>query len=232
MAKAKILFAEDDLNLGFVTKDNLSLAGYEIVHTTDGLATWELYQQSAFDLCILDVMLPSLDGFTLAKKIRTQDQAVPILFLTAKSLQEDKIKGLKLGADDYLTKPFSIEELILRIEVFLRRCYPQIPSTTDTHPLGDFIFHFNTLQLHYLPEDEKQKLTYREGELLHFFLTRKNQLIKREELLEGIWGENDYFLGRSLDVFISRLRKYLAKDQSICIENIHGIGFKLHTEAS
>jgi DNA-binding response OmpR family regulator len=227
----RILYVEDDPNLGFVTKDNLELHHYDIVHCTDGLQALETFQkQQPFDLCVLDVMLPHLDGFTLAQKIRQQDMHVPILFLTARSLQEDKLHGLRLGADDYLTKPFSMEELVLKIAVFLRRSQKNQSSESTTQTpgvtnVGNYAFDFEKL---YVQIDGKtQDLTFREAEVLRYLAERRNQVIKREDLLKAIWGDDDYFMGRSLDVFMSRLRKYLCDDPNIKIEGIHGVGFRM-----
>lgn len=225
--KIKILFAEDDLSLGFVTKDNLELQGYEVVHCENGQIAWETFQKESFDICILDVMLPKLDGFNLAKQIRAVNQDVPILFLTAKSLKEDKLTGLRIGADDYITKPFSIEELVLKIEVFLKRS--KVISSEKKHNttfyLGNYIFDYVNLTLN--NGQEKQQLTQREADVLHYFCQNLGKVLRRDEILMNIWGDDDYFIGRSLDVFISRLRKYLKNDPRISIENIHSVGFKM-----
>jgi DNA-binding response OmpR family regulator len=223
--KPRILYIEDDKTLGFLTKDNLELNGYEVIHCEDGKTGWDTFQITDFDLCILDIMLPEMDGYQLAEKIRKRNIEIPILFLTAKSMKEDKIQGLKIGGDDYLTKPFSIEELVLKIEIFLKRRTIFENSLKNKFQLGNYLFDFDNLTLT-LNEDTKT-LTQREGELLIFMIKNKNNLVKREEILEAIWGENDYFMGRSLDVFISRLRKYLQEDPSIKIENHHGVGFRL-----
>ncbi len=223
--KAKILYVEDDESLSFVTRDNLQLQGYDIVCCSDGKAALKAIQDQDFDLCILDVMLPEIDGFTVAKEIRRKNQHVPIIFLTAKSLKEDKIHGLKLGGDDYITKPFSIEELLLKVEIFLRRSKISTPVNHTVFDLGKYRFDFHNLSLH--SNGQQQRLTQREAELLKMLVENKNQVLKREDILEKLWGKNDYFLGRSLDVFISRLRKYLKGDPKIKIENIHGVGFRL-----
>ena len=225
----RILYVEDDPNLGFVTKDNLELNHYEIVHCIDGQEALDTFhRQQPFDLCVLDVMLPKLDGFTLAQKIRQQDKHVPILFLTARSLQEDKLHGLRLGADDYLTKPFSMEELLLKIEIFLRRSQ-KTEAKNENDPgkvtIGHYTFDFEKLYLQI--NGKVQDLTYREAEVLRYLAERPNQVIKREDLLKAIWGDDDYFMGRSLDVFMSRLRKYLCEDPNIKIEGIHGVGFRM-----
>jgi DNA-binding response OmpR family regulator len=225
--KAKILYVEDDVNLGFVTTDNLKLKGYEIIYCKDGKTALEEFEKGSFDLCILDVMLPEVDGFTVARAVRKKNKSIPIIFITAKTMKEDKIAGFMTGADDYITKPFSIEELLLRIEVFLKRS--TITETTNTLPvhfnIGAYYFDFENLFL----ENKKQKdqLTLKEAQLLRFFCMNLNKILKREEILKTLWGDDDYFMGRSLDVFISRLRKYLCKDTRISIENIHSVGFRM-----
>lgn len=225
--KARILYVEDDPNLGFVTKDNLEAAEYEIIHCVDGQEGWETFTKEHFDICVLDVMLPQIDGFTLAQQIREADQHVPILFLTAKSMLDDKLHGLRLGADDYITKPFSIQELTLRIEVFLRRSKSDtsVQVQNSHYEIGRYIFDFQKLAL--TVNNDTNILTFREAEVLKYLVERSNEVIKREELLISIWGDDDYFKGRSLDVFISRLRKYLSADQTIRIDNVHGVGFRL-----
>ena len=227
--KPHLLYVEDDISLSFVTRDNLELRGYQITHCEDGKAALEAFRNENFSLAILDVMLPEMDGFTLAEEIRKYDTEIPIIFLTAKSLKEDRLHGLRIGADDYLTKPFSIEELILKIEVFLKRSKINGPPTATKHQLGDYEFDYNNLELRY--HGDARILTQREADLLHYFAERPNQVLKRGDILETIWGEDDYFLGRSLDVFISRLRKYLKADEQLRIENIHGVGFRLKTQA-
>ncbi len=224
---ARIMLVEDDMNLSYVTKDNLEKHGFAVSAFEDGEAALEAFHREHFDLCILDVMLPKLDGFGLAKAIRKQNENIPIIFLTAKSLKEDKIAGLPLGADDYITKPFSIEELILKSEVFLRRSRAghQVPKKTIFN-LGKYHFDFQQLSLQF-EQEKPRKLTMKEAELLKYFCQNENLVLKREEILKSIWGDDDYFSGRSLDVFISRLRKYLAKDKSIRIENIHSLGFRM-----
>lgn len=226
-SKGKILYAEDDEVLAFVTKDNLELEGYEITHCSDGNQALDAFKKESFDLCLLDVMMPEMDGFTLGNQIRTHNLQVPIIFLTAKSLKEDKIKGLRLGGDDYITKPFSIEELILKIEVFMKRkniSSPTLSNQNEFH-LGQFLFDYKNLLL--TSGEEERQLTQKEADLLHFLIVNKGEIVKRSDVLKSIWGDDDYFLGRSLDVFISRLRKYLSADTSIEIKNVHGVGFKL-----
>jgi len=220
----KILYVEDDPTLAFVTSDNLSAEGYEVILEKDGRAGWKRFNKEQFDICILDVMLPEMDGFQLAEKIREVNSQVPIIFLTAKSMKEDKLVGLKIGADDYITKPFSIEELILKIQVFIKRKFIQTDEKEKTFRVGKFTLDYSNLLL---KSDTDQVLTQKEADLLKELIINKNQIIKREQILEKLWGKNDYFLGRSMDVFISRLRKHLKSDTSLKIENVHGVGFKL-----
>lgn len=224
MNKAKIFYVEDDETLSFVTSDNLSLNGYEVFHYLDGEAAIKAFGERSFDLCLLDVMLPKKDGFALAAEIRKKNPEIPIIFLTAKSMKDDRIAGLKIGADDYITKPFSIEELILKIEIFLKRKFINIKQASK-YSIGKLLFDYKNLTITF-GENEKT-LTQREADLLKLLIENKNNVIKREEILERVWGQNDYFLGRSMDVFISRLRKYLSDDDSLKIDNIHGVGFKL-----
>ena len=221
---SKILYVEDDATLGFVTKDNLEQEDFNVTLITNGLKAKKEFNSNFYDICVIDVMLPELDGFTLAEYIRSKNSQIPIIFVTAKSLQEDKLKGLKIGADDYITKPFSMEELILKINIFLKRKFINDDSP-EIENVGSFSFDLSNLTL--IQGDLKIKMTQREGELLYELLKKKNQVIQRKELLEKIWGKEDYFLGRSMDVFISRLRKHLSGDENIKIENIHGVGFRL-----
>lgn len=224
--KPKILYAEDDENLGFVTTDNLNLKGYKTIYCKDGKEALEAFGKEKFDLCILDVMMPKVDGFTIAKTIREKDKNIPIIFITAKTMKEDRIAGFMTGADDYITKPFSIEELILRMEVFLKRSKVTESKLLPTRfTIGHFNFDFENLIL----DDKKKKtqLTLKEAELLRFFCMNQGKILKREEILKTLWGNDDYFIGRSLDVFISRLRKYLSNDKRITIENIHSVGFRM-----
>lgn len=226
--KGIIFYVEDDETLGFVTKDNLELSGYEVHHYTDGEQALEAYDNNTFDICILDVMLPGIDGFEIAKRIRKINQEIPILFLTAKSMKEDRIQGLLIGGDDYITKPFSIEELILKIMVFMRR--KAIVTSPDEHifQTGNYTLDYKNLMLN--SEKFEKKLTLKEAELLKYLIENKNKVIKRSDILVAVWGKDDYFLGRSLDVFISRLRKYLQHDPSISIVNRHGVGFVFSDE--
>ena len=223
--KPKILFVEDDANLGFVVRDNLEQQDYQVVLCADGLEGEEAFKADKFDICLLDVMLPAQDGFSLAQKIRDTDLDIPILFLTARGMKEDKIKGFSTGADDYITKPFSIEELILRIEVFLKRSGVKKRVSTKFE-IGAYQFDFENFELNHT-DGNNQRLTEMEAEVLQQFCKNLGQVVKRQEILNNVWGDDDYFNGRSLDVFISRLRKYLAKDKNINLSNVHGVGFRL-----
>ena len=224
MSRKKILYVEDDNTLAFLTADNLEQY-YDVVHFANGKDAFETFKAVEFDLCILDVMLPQMDGFELATAIRERNVEVPIIFLSAKTLKEDRIRGLKLGADDYLVKPYSMEELILKIEVFLQRSQ-KLPNTKNTTcVIGSFVFDPANYAL--IKEGETTTLTERESALLKLFIDNKNNILKRETILTTLWGTDDYFMGRSMDVFISRLRKIFKEDESIRIENIPRIGFKL-----
>lgn len=224
MGKPRILYVEDDETLKFITGENLEREGFEVIPASDGEEAWNLYQKQRPDICVLDVNLPKLDGFSLARRIRGADQDIPILFVTAKSLKEDKLEGLLLGGDDYLIKPFSIEELILKIRIFLRRSGVTTGSVvSQTIRFGSFELEKSNLTLRH--EGDEIMLTFKEAELLEFFINNSGKLLSREQILEALWGGNDYFAGRSLDVYISKLRKYLGSDPSVRIENRHGIGF-------
>jgi two-component system, OmpR family, response regulator VicR len=223
--KAHLFYVEDDESLSFVTRDNLELQGYRVTYCENGKQAMEMIRQNDFDLCILDVMLPDTDGFTIAEEIRKFNTEVPIIFLTAKSMKEDRIRGLRLGADDYMTKPFSIEELILKVEIFLRRSKIASAPVPTYLTIGNYLLDHKNLLLKY--ENQAKNLTQKEADLLKMFMENKNEVIKRSHILETLWGEDDYFLGRSLDVFISRLRKYLSQDERISVENIHSVGFRM-----
>ncbi len=224
----KILLVEDDENLGTLLNDYLTVKGYEMELAKDGEEGFNSFLKTKYDLLILDVMMPRLDGFNLAKKIRAVDETIPIIFLTAKSMTEDRVEGLKIGADDYLTKPFSTEELLLRINNVLRRLENSIQSSwneTNEFKLGCFVFDYNKRLL--ISEKEKIKLTSKESDLLRLLSLHKNKPLNRSTALIKVWGEDNYFTSRSMDVYISKLRRYLRKDESIEIANLHGSGFKL-----
>lgn len=221
----KILLVEDDPSLGFVIKDNLSIKGFDVTLCKDGEEGENTFHNQCFDLCILDVMLPKKDGFTIAKSIRQKDKRVPILFLTAKSMMEDKLAGFQTGADDYITKPFSLDELICRIEVFLRRSQTKETGSNNVYSVGGFSFDPSNLTLK--NHTSEKTLTQKEAEVLKLLYQNRDRVLKREEILKEVWGDDDYFMGRSMDVFISKLRKYLKDDPSIQIVNYHGVGFRL-----
>lgn len=225
--KSRILLVEDDLNLGFVVNDNLEEAGYAVVHCPDGQSAWEQFQKKPFDLVLLDIMLPKKDGFTLARQIRQRNEMIPLLFLTAKSMEEDKVSGFEIGADDYITKPFSMKELLLRIEVFLRRT-KALNADKNTHfMIGKLTFNYAEMAI-IGPENAKTSLTQKEADLLKFLCENTNKTLRREEILLHVWGKADYFLGRSMDVFITKLRKHFKSDPRIELATIHGVGFKFN----
>lgn len=222
MEKSKILYAEDDETIAFLIQDSLE-SYYDISCYPDGRSALEAFDTQDFDICLLDIMMPGINGFELAQYIRDKNTEIPIIFISAKALKEDRIKGLKIGADDYLVKPFSIEELILKIEVFLKRT-----KKTSTHPPKYKVGKYDFDPKNYTLQNTLNTitLTQRESELLHYFIRHKNTVVKRQDILKAIWGDDDYFMGRSLDVFISRLRKVLMNEENILIENLHGIGFR------
>lgn len=228
--KAEILLVEDDHNLGYMLQDFLDLEGFKVTWEKNGLTGLNTFKSKHFDLCILDVMLPIKDGFTLAENIQQVKPGTPFLFLTARGLEADRIRGLKLGADDYITKPFSTEELKLRIDIILRRLGKEPDSIKkDVFTIGSIIFDFSNqlLQLH----GEERRLTKKEAMVLRMLCQNVNELVRREQLLLNIWGSDDYFMGRSMDVYIAKLRSYLKSDHSINIVNIHGTGFKLEIKS-
>jgi two-component system, OmpR family, response regulator len=233
--KTKILLVEDDINLGDVLRDYLELQGYEVVRAMDGVEGLENFKLQAFDLLILDVMLPRKDGFTLASEIRQLNQQVPVIFLTARGQTEDRVTGFKTGCDDYITKPFSSEELELRMGAILKRCRTMesigqpIPlNHGSVFALGKYTFDSMNHELRI--DDKRIGLTTKEVELLRVLYSHKNQLITREKTLKTVWGSDNYFIGRSMDVFITKLRKYLKDDPDISIVNVHGTGFRLEVK--
>ena len=224
----KILILEDDPNLGFILQENLDLRGYATVLVTDGEAGLRAFRAGRFDLCLADVMMPKKDGFTFAREVRQKDEQTPIIFLTAKSMKEDKIEGFQIGCDDYVTKPFSMEELALRIHAVLKRGVAASTEET-TFQVGKFTFDHGrqTLEL----KGRKQKLTGREADLLRLLCLQQNKILERDVALKELWGNDNYFNGRSMDVFISKLRAYLKGDGSVEIVNVHGRGYKLLVSA-
>ena len=228
--KTNILYVEDDSSLSFVIKDNLEENGYTVVHCADGESAWQQFMKHTFDLCLLDVMLPKKDGFALATQIRKKNALIPIIMLTAKNMDEDKIHGFKTGVDDYITKPFNMQELLLRMEVFLKRTKIDANVFPSEVTIGSIVFHYEELELQTL--EGIIQLTQKEADLLKYFSLHVNQTLKREDILLSVWGKDDYFLGRSMDVFITKLRKHLKADPSIEIQTIHGKGFKFLVKAT
>ncbi len=227
MTKGRILYVEDDLTLSFVTRDNLEMRGYSVDFSEDGITALEKISTKSYDICILDVMLPKMDGFTLARKIRVFNEEIPIIFLTARSTREDKIFGLQQGGDDYITKPFSIEELVLKIEVFLKRSKIQLrhEKKPELFLFGHFSFSPENLRLTF--GENHHDLTHREAILLAFLLQNKGKVLRREDILNSVWGNDHFFSSRSMDVFISRLRKLLKSDTKVRIESVHNVGYRL-----
>lgn len=233
MEGIKILLVEDDHNFGDVLKSYLEMHDYQITLAANGQEGLKIFRNESFDLCILDVMMPKMDGFSLAREIRNRDQSIPLIFLTAKNMKEDIVRGFKLGADDYVSKPFNSEELLARIQAVLKRSRVKTSSFDDQteYEFGNFHFDFPVRILTYKPNSENQhekiKLSPKESELLKLFCKNKNKVLSRSDALKEIWGEDSYFTARSMDVFITKLRKHLKIDDSIEIVNIHGNGFQL-----
>lgn len=222
--KLHILLAEDDLNLGILLIDYLEAEGFEVKLCKDGEVALKAFQSGHFDLCLLDVMMPKLDGFSLAKAIRLKDKNVPVIFITARSLKEDKLKGYGLGADDYITKPFDEEELLWKIKALIRRMpEPKKEHKTEISTIGKYSFDWNNQCLSI--NGQEKRITEKESDILRYLYSHRNKIIRREDLLKELWGENDYFLGRSLDVFITKIRKYLKEDPQLEIENVFKVGF-------
>ena len=225
MEEYKILLVEDDMNLGFVIQDNLKMSGYKVSLSRDGKDGLKSFNENSYDLCLLDVMLPKKVGFELAEDIRKVNPSVPVIFLTARSMTQDKIKGFRTGADDYITKPFDMQELLLRIEAVLKRSHPEMEIKEDKITIGKYVY--DPINYELIFDKEKLKLTKKQGEVLKVISEKKGQVVERELLLNLVWGDDNYFNGRSLDVFISKLRKMLKQDETVSITNVHGIGFKL-----
>ncbi|MVM33666.1 response regulator [Spirosoma sp. HMF4905] len=224
MGPAKVMLVEDYPNLGYVIKDYLTFKGYKTTLFEDGEQAWRGFTESPFDICVLDIMLPKKNGFELLKAIRGSNAEIPVIFISARALDEDKITGLRLGADDYIVKPFSVEELYLRIEVFLNRPKKMQPVETVVQ-IGAYWFDYPNHQLN--SASGSIQITHKEAQILKLLYTHLNQTVERETILQLIWGDTDYFMGRSLDVYLSRLRKYMLDDPSVEIVNVYGVGFKL-----
>lgn len=226
----KVLLAEDDVDFANVLKQYLEIHQFEIYWAKDGEEAWQAFNKNYFDICIFDVMMPKIDGFTLAEKCILQKPEIPFLFLTARNQSEDKIKGLKLGADDYIVKPFEADELVLRLTNILKRTSRQKPLDVIQNDIQIGLYLFDTKRLELRTENSKQQLTEKEAALLTFLFQNRNQLLKREEVLRSVWNNEDYFSGRSMDVYISKLRKYFADDKNISIESIRNIGLEFKTK--
>ena len=223
----KILLCEDDENLGMLLREYLQAKGYEAVLCPDGEAGYREFQKTKFDICVLDVMMPKKDGYSLAQDIRQQNAELPIIFLTAKTLKEDILEGFKIGADDYITKPFSMEELVMRIEAILRRVKGKKTRENTIYHIGRFTFDTQKQLLSI--GDKQTKLTTKENELLALLCAHANEILQRDYALKTIWIDDNYFNARSMDVYITKLRKHLKDDDQIEIINIHGRGYKLIT---
>jgi len=227
--KPKILLVEDDPNLSLVLQDYLEMMNYDITLCRNGKEGLQIFRSGQYNLCILDIMMPVMDGFTLAEEIKKINESIPIVFLTAKSLKEDRIRGFRLGCDDYIMKPFSTEELSLRIQAILKRCMAQannaLKEEEPFYQIGNYTFDHKNMILRL--DDKDRVLTRKENALLKLLYENRNQLLTREIALKSVWGNDDYFIGRSMDVFIAKLRKYLKDDPSIYITNVHGTDFKL-----
>ncbi|WP_299600679.1 response regulator transcription factor [uncultured Aquimarina sp.] len=223
-----ILLAEDDFDFGSILKQYLELHGYKVVWAKDGKEALEIFGQEQFDICVFDVMMPKMDGFTLAENVIEIHPETPFVFLTAKKMKEDKIRGLKLGADDYIVKPFEADILVLRLQNILKRSQRTQVIKEEVLSIGDFKFDAinHCLKLN----EDRQKLTEKETILIQYLFDHKNTMIKRENLLKDVWGNDDFFSGRSMDVFISRLRKYFKKDSKIKIESVRGVGLTFQIE--
>ena len=221
-----VLLAEDDQQLAFLIKENLEEEGYSVIGCADGVIAWDYFQKKQPDICLLDINMPNQDGLSLAKKIRLKTDIVPIIFLSAMSMSDDKIRGFETGADDYITKPFSMKELLMRMNVFLRRNKMLIPQKHNEIKIGKMLFYPDEMKI--VQNGNNISLTQRESELLHFFCTHTNKALKREDILTHVWGKNDYFLGRSMDVFVTKLRKYLKAEPSVNLETVHNVGFRFN----
>jgi DNA-binding response OmpR family regulator len=227
--KVKVLLAEDDKNLGNVLKSYLEVKGFETILCINGQEAYNAFEKGGYGFCIVDVMMPVKDGFTLVKEIREKDKHIPVLFLTAKSMQEDKMRGFQVGGDDYLTKPFSMEELLVRMQAILRRVSERGGNEirNNVYLIGKYQFDFNRQILRIA--DKEQKLTSKEAALLRLLAINLNQVLDRSYALKEIWNDDSYFNARSMDVYITKLRKFLKLDPTVELINVHGIGFKLVT---
>lgn len=224
----KILYAEDEESLAMIVKDTMEVRGYEVTWCKDGKAALLAFNNDKPDLCVFDIMMPEMDGITLAKEVRKLDSLVPIIFLSAKSQTTDVLAGFESGANDYIKKPFSIEELLIRIKSILSRdqlIAHEAPTESNTYIIGDYTFNYASQELYYNNE-KVNKLTSKENEILRMLCEHKNEILKRKIVLDELWGDDGFFTARSMDVFITKLRKYLSKDGRIEIINVRGVGFK------
>ena len=224
MKKETILFAEDDASLAFMVKDTLEETGFSVVHCADGLSAIQMFDKEKFDLCLLDIMMPGKDGYQVAKKIRQQSDRIPILFLSTKNQEEDRLKGYESGADDYLPKPFSMPELLKKIDVFLRRSKKLHSDNLVEYQVGNITFSYTDLTI--TSPEGTTRITQKEASLMRFLCEHQNKMVKREEILMEVWGKDDFFLGRSMDVYMTKLRKLLKADPELVLETIHGVGFR------
>lgn len=226
--KTQILLVDDDYHFGGIVKKHLESEGFDVVHCFDGEIAWKRFQKDDFDIILLDVMMPKKDGFTLAQDIRRKNGLIPILFITSRKLDEDRLEGFRIGGDDYITKPFSMQELVARIRVFLKRTLPRAHNEKREFTLGKLTFNVEYLNV----KDENGKvigeITPREVELIRYFKENANQILKREEILLNVWGKDGFFSGRSMDVFITRMRKHFKADPQIQLETLHNVGFRLN----
>jgi DNA-binding response OmpR family regulator len=226
-SKLKILLVEDDPVLGYIVKDFLQKQGYEVTHCTDGDVAWHQFMKNIYDVCLLDILLPGKkDGMELANSIRKKNENIPIIMLSSKNLDHDKIAGFESGADDYITKPFNLQELFMRIQVFLKRSKKKEDKGTVLFKIGELDFDYTNLTLG--NEKVEHQLTQREADLVRYLCLNANRVLKRDEILMNVWGKDDYFLGRSMDVFITKVRKYLKSQNAAKLQTIHGIGFKFN----
>jgi DNA-binding response OmpR family regulator len=221
--KVKILLVEDDPVLGYVVKDFLQKQNYDVTHCTDGDTAWNQFMKNIYDICLLDILLPGKkDGMELANNIRKKNENIPIIMLTSKNMDNDKIAGFESGADDYITKPYNLHELLLRIQVFLKRSKKKEEEGPVMFKIGNLTFDYTNLTL------GEHQLTQKEADLVRYLCLNANRVLKRDEILMNVWGKDDYFLGRSMDVFITKVRKYLKSQTSAKLQTIHGIGFKFN----
>jgi DNA-binding response OmpR family regulator len=227
-----ILLLEDDANLGFILAEHLEMNGFTVRHCTNGVEGLAASRKAKFSLCLVDVMMPKKDGFTFVKELRQTDQQIPVIFLTAKSLKEDRIEGLRIGADDYITKPFSMEELMLRITAVLKRStpVPEPPKPAAEYRLGTILFNTRNARLTFR-DNKSIVLTTKETELLSILCAHQNTTVDRDIILSTVWNSESHFAARSMDVYVSKLRKYLKKEPAVSIVNIHGKGYKLLIDA-